>query len=42
MDELGHGRLGDGGEIFRDVLLNGVEAASTGGSMAKNSGFVQR
>jgi hypothetical protein len=41
MDEHGHGRLGDGGEIFGDVLLNGVEIA-TGASMTKNSGFVQR
>jgi hypothetical protein len=42
MDEHGHGRLGDRGEIFGDVLLTGVEGASTGGNMAKNSGFVQR
>jgi hypothetical protein len=42
MDEQGHGRLGDGGEIIGDVLLTGVEGVSTGGNMANNSGFVQR
>jgi hypothetical protein len=31
MDEHGHGRLGDGGEIIGDVLLTGVESVSTGG-----------
>jgi hypothetical protein len=41
MDEHGHGRSGDGGEIIGDVLLTGVEGVSTGGNMAKNSGFVQ-
>jgi hypothetical protein len=42
MDEHGHGRSGDGGEIISDVLLTGVEGVSTRGNMAKNSGFVQR
>jgi hypothetical protein len=42
MDEHGHGRLGDGGEIIGGVLLTGVEGVSTGGNMANNSGFVQR
>jgi hypothetical protein len=42
MDEHGHGRLGDGGEKIGDVLLTGVEGVSTGGNMAKNSGFVRR
>jgi hypothetical protein len=42
VDEHGHGRLGDGGEIIGDVLLTGVEGVSTGGNMAKNSSFVQR
>jgi hypothetical protein len=42
MDEQGHGRLGDGGEICGDVLLTSVDGVSTGGNMAKNSGFVQR
>jgi hypothetical protein len=42
MDEHGHGRSRDGGEIIGDVLLTGVEGVSTGGNMAKNSGFVQR
>jgi hypothetical protein len=42
MDEHGHGKLGDGGEIFGVVLLTGVEGVSTGGNVAKNSGFVQR
>jgi hypothetical protein len=42
MDDHGHGRLGDGCEIIGDVLLAGVEGVSTGGNMAKNSGFVQR
>jgi hypothetical protein len=41
MDEHGHGRFGDGGEIIGDVLLTGVGDVSTGGNMAKNSGFVQ-
>jgi hypothetical protein len=41
MDEQGHGRLGDGGEVFGDVLLTGVELVSTRGKIAKNSGFVQ-
>jgi hypothetical protein len=35
MDEHGHGRLGEGGEIIGDVLLTGVEGVSTGGNMAK-------
>jgi hypothetical protein len=39
--EQGHGRLGDGGEVFGDVLFTGVEVVSTRGNMAKNSGFVQ-
>jgi hypothetical protein len=42
MDEHGHGRLGDGGEIIGDVLLTGGKGVSTGGNMAKNSGFIQR
>jgi hypothetical protein len=42
MDEHGHGRSGDGGEIIGDKLLTGVEGVSTGGNKAKNSGFVQR
>jgi hypothetical protein len=42
MDEHGHGRLVGGGKIFGDVLLTGVEGVSTGGNMAKNSGFFQR
>jgi hypothetical protein len=42
MDEHGHGRLGDRGEIIGDVLFTGVEGVSTGGNMAKSSGFVQR
>jgi hypothetical protein len=42
VDEHRHGKLGDGSEIFGDVLLTGVEVVSTGGNMAKNSGFVQR
>jgi hypothetical protein len=42
MDVHGHGRLGDDGEIIGDVLMTGVEAVSTGGNMAKNSGLVQR
>jgi hypothetical protein len=42
MDEHGHGRSGEGGEISVDVLLTGVEGVSTGGNMEKNSGFVQR
>jgi hypothetical protein len=29
MDEHGHGRLGDEGEIFGDVLLTGVEREAT-------------
>jgi hypothetical protein len=42
MDEHGHGRLGDGGEVFCDLLLTGVEVVSTVGNVAKNSGVVQR
>jgi hypothetical protein len=42
MDEHGHGRLGDGGEIFGDVLLTALVVVSTVGNMAKNSGFVNR
>jgi hypothetical protein len=42
MNEHGHGRLGDGGAIVGDGLLTGVEVVSTGGNMAKNSGFFQR
>jgi hypothetical protein len=42
MDEHGHGRSRDGGEISGDVFLTGVEGVSTGGNMAKNSGFDQR
>jgi hypothetical protein len=42
MDEHGHGRLGDGGEIIGDVPLTGVEGVSTGDRKAKNCGFFQR
>jgi hypothetical protein len=42
VDEHGHGRLGDRGELIGDVPLTGVEGVSTGGNVAKNSGFVQR
>jgi hypothetical protein len=42
MDEHGHGRLGDGGEIIGDVLSTGVEGVSMGSNRAKNSGYVQR
>jgi hypothetical protein len=37
MDEHGHGRLGDGGEILGDVLLTGADGVSSGGSKAKDS-----
>jgi hypothetical protein len=42
MDEHGHGSLGDGGEMFGDVLLTSGEVVTAGGNMAKNPGFVQR
>jgi hypothetical protein len=38
MDEHGHGRSGDGGELIGDVLLTGVKGVSKG-NMAKNSGL---
>jgi hypothetical protein len=41
MDENGHVGLGDGGELLGDALLTGADGVSTGGSMAKNFGFVQ-
>jgi hypothetical protein len=41
MDENGHGRLGDGGEMLGDALLRGGDGVPTGGNMAKNYGFVQ-
>jgi hypothetical protein len=36
------GRLGDGGEIFGDMLLTGVKVVSNEVNVTKNSGFVQR
>jgi hypothetical protein len=42
VDEHGQGRLGDGGEIFGNVLLTGVAVVSTGGNLAKNAGIVHR